>query len=152
MGGIANPELNGLEMELLFLLNFSLHVQREVYDGYIETLRRRQARPYSHVNTASITPLLSHQHLLPYSPPGVALYRFSQRRARLTAPRARGPARIGPRAQAEAGMCGYPLTAARGAQAALREAATTRKLAALKLVDGPRRGAAAVQPRPVPAM
>ncbi|KAJ1477414.1 cyclin-domain-containing protein [Baffinella frigidus] len=43
VGGIANTELNGLEMELLFLLNFSLHMKREAYDSYIETLLRRQA-------------------------------------------------------------------------------------------------------------
>ena len=44
VGGIANAELNGLEMELLFLLNFSLHMKREAYDDYIETLLRRQVK------------------------------------------------------------------------------------------------------------
>ena len=42
VGGIPNDELNGLEMELLFLLNFSLHTTRGEYDDYAAELARRQ--------------------------------------------------------------------------------------------------------------
>ena len=42
VGGIPNDELNGLEMELLFLLNFSLHTTRAEYDDYAAELARRQ--------------------------------------------------------------------------------------------------------------
>jgi hypothetical protein len=42
VGGIPNDELNGLEMELLFLLNFSLHTTRAEYDDYVAALGRRQ--------------------------------------------------------------------------------------------------------------
>lgn len=44
VGGIPNDELNGLEMELLFLLNFSLHTTRAEYDDYAAELARRQER------------------------------------------------------------------------------------------------------------
>lgn len=41
VGGIPNEELNGLELELLFLLNFSLHTSRGEYEDYVAHLRRR---------------------------------------------------------------------------------------------------------------
>eukprot|EP00802_Teleaulax_amphioxeia_P018710 Tamp_18915.p1 GENE.Tamp_18915~~Tamp_18915.p1 ORF type:complete len:232 (+),score=45.34 Tamp_18915:476-1171(+) len=44
VGGIPNDELNGLEIEMLFLLNFALHTKRSQYDEYVALLRRRQER------------------------------------------------------------------------------------------------------------
>lgn len=42
VGGIPNDELNGLEIEMLFLLNFSLHTKRRQYDEFLTLLRQRQ--------------------------------------------------------------------------------------------------------------
>mmetsp|Transcript_1634 Transcript_1634/g.3709 ORF Transcript_1634/g.3709 Transcript_1634/m.3709 type:complete len:205 (+) Transcript_1634:138-752(+) len=42
VGGIPNDELNGLELEFLFLTNFNLHVKRDDYDAFASELRRRQ--------------------------------------------------------------------------------------------------------------
>lgn len=43
VAGISFAELNGLELELLFLLNFSLHTTRSQYDEYVAQLKRRNA-------------------------------------------------------------------------------------------------------------
>jgi len=42
VGGIPNDELNGLELEFLFLINFNLHVKREDYDRFANELRKQQ--------------------------------------------------------------------------------------------------------------
>mmetsp|Transcript_54568 Transcript_54568/g.111357 ORF Transcript_54568/g.111357 Transcript_54568/m.111357 type:complete len:208 (-) Transcript_54568:38-661(-) len=42
VGGIPNDELNGLELEFLFLVNFNMHVKREDYDLFVKELKRRQ--------------------------------------------------------------------------------------------------------------
>ena len=44
VGGIPNDELNGLEIEMLFLLNFTLHAKRNEYDEYVAILKRRHER------------------------------------------------------------------------------------------------------------
>lgn len=43
VGGISIDELNGLEIEILFLLNFALHTRRSEYDEYVMQLRLRKS-------------------------------------------------------------------------------------------------------------
>mmetsp|Transcript_43669 Transcript_43669/g.68382 ORF Transcript_43669/g.68382 Transcript_43669/m.68382 type:complete len:225 (-) Transcript_43669:133-807(-) len=42
VGGIPNSELNGLELEFLFLTNFNLHIKRDGYDKFVQELKNRQ--------------------------------------------------------------------------------------------------------------
>ena len=51
IGGIKTDEVNRLELEFLFRLGFSLHLQREEYDWYTEELHLR-VRPW-HISEAS---------------------------------------------------------------------------------------------------
>jgi hypothetical protein len=44
VGGIQTTELNKLELEFLFRMGFSLHMQREEYDWYAEELHSRVPR------------------------------------------------------------------------------------------------------------
>lgn len=42
VGGVPNDELNGLELEFLFLTDFNLHINRDDYESFALELRRRQ--------------------------------------------------------------------------------------------------------------
>jgi hypothetical protein len=40
IGGVSTEEINSLEVEFLFMINFSLHVSREIYDQYHRELTK----------------------------------------------------------------------------------------------------------------
>ncbi len=53
IGGITTQEINRLELEFLFRMGFSLHMQREEYDWYAEELLSRvDCAPPPHVSDA----------------------------------------------------------------------------------------------------
>lgn len=44
VGGVPNCELNNLEIEFLFMINFSLHVESDEYEGYRRELQQHAAQ------------------------------------------------------------------------------------------------------------
>jgi hypothetical protein len=43
IGGVSTEEINTLEVEFLFMINFSLHVTRELYDQYHRELTKHMS-------------------------------------------------------------------------------------------------------------
>lgn len=54
VGGIQTAELNKLELEFLFRMGFSLHMQREEYDWYAEELHSRVPTPEAAPEAAQV--------------------------------------------------------------------------------------------------
>ena len=57
VGGIPLGELNALEIELLFLLGFDLHVSGEVFDRYYQELLKHAPVALGQVNVATLPPV-----------------------------------------------------------------------------------------------
>lgn len=59
LGGISVAEMNNLELEFLFMLNFSLHVSQEKYQRYYSELCKHAPCPLVQTEAAATSPPLS---------------------------------------------------------------------------------------------